>query len=65
MASVTVEATMACLNHWIPAFAGMTEGLKSGIWWEWQKGWQDDDKPTSTSVVIPAKAGIQEGEAGE
>ena len=36
-------AGMACVNHWIPACAGMTEGLKSGICWTWQKGlsgWQ-------------------------
>ena len=25
------SAGMDCLNHWIPAFAGMTEGLRSGI----------------------------------
>ena len=24
------SAGMDCINHWIPAFAGMTEGLKLG-----------------------------------
>ena len=54
---------MACLNHWIPAFAGMTQGLRLGFFREWQGGYRDGDKPILTPVVIPAQAGIQEGGA--
>ena len=46
------------LNQWIPAFAGMTEGLRSGIRQEWKGGCRDGDKPHSSPVVIPAQAGI-------
>ena len=49
------------LNHWIPACAGMTEGLRSGIRQEWKGGCRDGDKPHSSPVVIPAQAGIQAG----
>ena len=52
---------MACFKHWIPACAGMTEGLRSGIRQAWQRGYRDGDKPITTPVVIPAQAGIQEG----
>ena len=34
-------AGMARFNHWIPACAGMTVGLKSGIRQEWQKDCRD------------------------
>ena len=46
------SAEMDCLNHWIPACAGMTRGCR------------DANKPILAPAVIPAKAGIQEGEAG-
>ena len=57
-------ARMACLNHWIPACAGMTAGAEAGICQEWQRGCRDGDKPHSSPIVIPAKAGIQEGGPG-
>ena len=47
------------LNHWIPAFAGMTKGLKSEICQKWQRGCQDNDKPISVPVVMPAKARLR------
>ena len=57
-------AGMTCLNHWIPAFAGMTDwaGVRNfpGI----AKGLRDGDKPIPAPVVIPAQAGIQEGRPG-
>ena len=36
---------------WIPAFAGMTQGLKSGICQEWQRGCRDGNPlfPSSLS----------------
>ena len=37
------------INHWIPAFAGMTEGLKSGICQEWQRGYRDGNPLFSSS----------------
>ena len=40
------HAGMACINHWIPACAGMTAGAHY------------------RRLVIPAKAGIQEGRVG-
>ena len=56
---------MACLNHWIPAYAGMTAGERLGYCrtqacWNDGKGCRDDDLPCSLLIVIPAKAGIQE-----
>ena len=47
---------MDCLNHWIPAFAGMTGEVRIGAIW----------LPICVYhfVVIPAKAGIQEGDDG-
>ena len=34
-------AGMYLINHWIPAFAGMTERLRSGIGQAWQRGCRD------------------------
>ena len=61
---IPAGAGMDGLNHWIPACAGMTKGVEvknlSGIA-KGLSGWQ----PTfSLLVVIPAKAGIQEGRPG-
>ena len=52
MVVIPACAGMEGLNHWIPACAGMTEGLKSGICQTWQKGlsgWQQThaDPPSS------------------
>ena len=49
--------------YWIPAFAGMTEGVRVRNSAGLAKGFQDRDTPIPTSVVIPAKAGIQETRA--
>ena len=35
------DAGMYCLNHWIPARAGMTEGPRPGICRAWQGGCRD------------------------
>ena len=43
----------------------MTEGVGVRNLVRMAKGFQDGDKPIPTFVVVPAKAGIQEGEAGE
>ena len=58
-------AGMDYVNHWIPAFAGMTvwAGVRHSA--VMAEGYRDGDEPTSTPVVIPAKAGIQEGRPGE
>ena len=42
----------------------MTEGAEVRNSAGTVKSYRDGDKPTSTPVVIPAKAGIQGGEAG-
>ena len=52
---------MTYLNHWIPAFAGMTEEAKCRNLSGMAKGLPDGNKPISIPIVIPAKAGIQEG----
>ena len=51
-------AGMYCLNHWIPAFAGMTEELWPRICRAWQEDCRGSDRLFSVFVVIPAKAGI-------
>ena len=53
-------AGMACLNHWIPAFAGMTVGAVVRNSAEMAKGLSGWRRTHFDPVVIPAKAGIQE-----
>ena len=43
---------MYCKNHWIPVFACLRQAGRN------------DGKAGSQESVIPAKAGIQEGDAG-
>ena len=49
------------LNHWIPAFAGMTERAEVRNLARMAKGLSGWQQTCSLLVVIPAKAGIQEG----
>ena len=58
-------------NHWIPACAGMTGVVDSGLSVAGRyQATQNNEisgmpkSPNNASVVIPAKAGIQQGEAG-
>ena len=44
------RAGMTCINHWIPAFAGMTEGLRLGCYYA--RVCQDDAQPCFLFVVI-------------
>ena len=55
--SIPADAGMDCLNHWIPACAGMT-GVVARIE---MTGLPECIYPP---IVIPAKAGIQEGRPG-
>ena len=57
------SAGMYGFNHWIPAFAGMTKGVRLVFFREWQRGCRDGDKLILTFGVIPAQAGIQGGGA--
>ena len=51
-------AGMACVNHWIPAFAGMTAGAEVRNSANMAKGFSGWRPAFSLFVVIPAKAGI-------
>ena len=51
---IPAPAGMDYLNHWIPAFAGMTEGLRSVIRQEWQRGYRDGNPACFLFVVMPA-----------
>ena len=51
------------LNHWIPAFAGMTEGAAVRHLSGMAKGLSGCQPVYSLLGVIPAQAGIQETEA--
>ena len=55
---------MAYINHWIPAFAGMTTGVGMGLS-PFRYPFAIPDKIADAApTVIPAKAGIQGGGAG-
>ena len=60
------SAGMACLNHWIPACAGMTAGAAGQELGRHGKGTVGiATNPFPLPIVIPAKAGIQEKPGGE
>ena len=55
---------MDCLNHWIPAFAGMTTGVGMGLS-PFRYPFAIPCKIADAApTVIPAQAGIQGDEAG-
>ena len=53
------SAGMACVNHWIPAFAGMTAGVASQEFGRNGRGVTGCAKLIPTFAIIPAKAHLR------
>ena len=56
---------MACLNHWIPAFAGMTAGVDSGLCLEQADSSQALTCLLCCSARLEQKAGDGQSDGGD